>query len=142
MAFGNSSNLFRPGAQSNTNREDLPKAEFWLNVGYMVTVEIDEIKETRFVSLPIGIALDTMEQLNTNSGNASWSMFQQARNQLHVDIMEIAKTLKAGEEVILGGDASDSNQLCIQLRRVKGPSEAVNPADNPFARRASTITAS
>lgn len=113
-----------------------PKAEFWLNVGYNVNVDITDAQgattqETRFVSLPVGIALDTMNLLPTDSQNEGYRAFQTARNGLHDALMGVAKTLKAGEEKIIGG-TGNPGELVIQLRRVAAPATPVQAASNPF----------
>lgn len=113
-----------------------PKAEFWLNIGYNVNVEVTDAQgvvstESRFVSLPVGIPLDTMTLLPTDSQNEAYRAFQSARNGLHEAIMGVAKTLKAGEEKFLGGSGA-AGELVIQLRRVSGPAAPVQAAANPF----------
>lgn len=90
-------------------KQDLPKAEFWINIGYE-SDSVDEHGTHRFVSLPMGLPLDTMKLVETKSSNAGWAEFQAAKNDLHAQIMEAAKSLKAGDAVNLN--------LTIQLRRV------------------------
>lgn len=113
-----------------------PKAEFWLNIGYNVNVEVTDAQgvvntESRFVSLPLGIALDTMTLLPTDSQNEAYRAFQSARNGLHEAIMGVAKSLKPGEEKFLGGNGA-AGELVIQLRRVAGPAAPVAASVNPF----------
>lgn len=124
---------FIPGANNASNASNKPKADVWLNVGYTVEVDVLEngvtSKESRFVSLPFGIAFDTMELLNTNSQNVGFSAFQAARNDLHGQIMQVAKTMAPGEEKIIGGIAGG---LQIQLRRVAAPIGAPVASSNPF----------
>jgi len=105
-------------------KEDRPKANLWLNIGYSVEVDTAEGVEQRFVSLPVGIPLDTMEPLPTNSRNADFAAFQAARNNLHEQIMAAAQALQPGEEKILN--------LQIQLRRVNEESVAVDSSKNQF----------
>lgn len=102
----------------------LPKAEFWLNVGYYVKHETPEGVEDRFVSLPTGIPLDTQEALKTNSRSADYNNFNAARNDLHDQIMQVAGELEAGEERVLN--------LSIQLRRVSAEVAPAAGAANPF----------
>lgn len=121
------------GATAAANR---PKADFWLNIGYNVTVDVTDMngavsQENRFVSLPVGIPLDTMTLLPTDSQNEAYRAFQAARNGLHEAIMGVAKTLKPGEEKILGGQGNPG-ELVIQLRRVSAPVAPVQAAANPF----------
>lgn len=139
------SSLFRPMGTTSpqTASEDRPKAEYWLNVGYCVDVEVEAaskgkpaVTERRFVSLPVGIPLDTMELVNAQSRNTSWSMFQTARNELRDDLLKgAAEALQPGDDMIIAGDAEDPTSLCLQIRRVGGEIEPVATENNPFSRK-------
>lgn len=132
------SGLQFPTNLSNTAtpaRQERVKAEYWLNVGYVVSVQIVDASgvttnENRFVSLPVGIPLDTMTLLPTDSQNESFRAFQAARNGLHETLMGVAKTMQPGAERFIG-DSSPGN-LCIQLRRVAAPATPIQSAANPF----------
>ena len=132
------SGLQFPTNLSNTTtpaRQERVKAEYWLNVGYVVSVQVvdasgDTTNENRFVSLPVGIPLDTMTLLPTDSQNESFRAFQAARNGLHETLMGVAKTMQPGAERFIG-DSSPGN-LCIQLRRVAAPATPIQSAANPF----------
>lgn len=115
---------------NNSSKDDRPKAQFWLNIGYPVTVKNGEgVEEQRFVSLPTGIPLDTQEPLATNSRNAEFAAFQAARNNLHDQFMAVAAKLQPGEEKIIGlGDSG----LALQIRRVNEESAPVSNGNNPF----------
>lgn len=118
------------GDKSNTgkgSKADLPKAQFWLNIGYPVELDTPEGTEHRFVSLPMGIPLDTQEPLPTNSRNVSYAQFSAARNDLHSQIMAVAAQLEPGEEKELN--------LVIQLRRVNEEQADVSPDNNPMVRK-------
>ena len=114
---------------TNSSKDDRPKAQFWLNIGYPVTVKTESGEEQRFVSLPTGIPLDTQEALPTNSRNAEFAAFQAARNNLHDQFMAVAAKLQPGEEKIIGlGDSG----LALQIRRVNEASAPVSTEHNPF----------
>ena len=114
---------------NNSSKDDRPKAQFWLNIGYPVTVKTEAGEEQRFVSLPTGIPLDTQEALATNSRNAEFAAFQAARNNLHDQFMAVAAKLQPGEEKIIGlGDSG----LALQIRRVNVESAPVSTEHNPF----------
>lgn len=110
-----------PAASSNK-----PKAQLWLNIGYDSGV-VDDQGESRFVSLPVGIPLDTMEALPTNSRNQDYARFNAARNDLHDQIMAAAAKLNAGESTVLN--------LQIQLRRVNEDAPDVSAEGNQFVRK-------
>jgi len=136
MAFQSSTfartfgNLGNPSSAQRTY--DRPKAELWMNIGYSTEIENEETGkvEHRFVSLPRGIPLDSMEKLPTNSPNRLTAAFQGARNDLLEQIMDAAKLLEPGEERIIG----EAGGLQLQIRRVTGKVRAVKPSGNPFRR--------
>lgn len=112
---------------ASSSKDERPKAEFWLNIGYPVDVETSEGTEARFVSLPVGIPVDTMEKLSVKSSNEEFSALQSARNDLLDQIMEAAQKLNSGEEVTLN--------LELRLRRINADKPAISPENNPFVRR-------
>ena len=112
-------------AQSGA-RGDQPKAQWWLNVGYTAEGAGDN-GEDRFVSLPVGIPLDTQEHVSTNSRNDSYREFMSARNDLLDQVMEVCKTLAPGEDRILN--------LQIQVRRIAGEQAPVDASENRFGRK-------
>lgn len=135
-AFGAQSNNGAAQSQGGT-RADQPKAKVWLNVGYVVsnvpTGQVDDkgkaIVEDRFVSLPVGIPLDTMEKLPTNARNESFAQFQAARNDLYDQLMGEAEKLAPGEDLTIGIGAG----LSIQIRRVAEERQnIVSDESNPF----------
>ena len=121
MSFGKTET-----SSSSSKKDDKPKAQFWLNIGYQVEVPTDSGNEDRFVSLPQGIPLDTQEAVSTKSKNKDWQAFQVARNDLLSQMLKLAETLEPGEEKLLN--------LQIQLRRVSDEEEVTEVQGNPYAR--------
>lgn len=117
---------------SNTTNADKPKAQFWLNIGYLTDVKDENTGEMKFVSLASGIALDTMETLAVNSKNVGFANFQAARNDLRDQLIEAAKNLKPGEAAYIG-DTTQPVQM--QIRRVSEETAAVAGDSNPFSRK-------
>ena len=111
---------------AGTNKADLPKSKFWLNIGF-VAEGANEDSSDAFVSLPYGIPLDSMEPVKTASKNADFHAFQCARNDLLSQLQEYAKTLQPGEEVII--------ELQVQLRHVNEEVADVPATENRFARK-------
>ena len=103
-----------------------PKATLWLNAGYTTTVVVDGVQEERFVNLPMGMPVDTMELLPTNSRNAEFAQFRMAQNDLLNQIVELGKSLAPGEAKTIN--------LELQLRRVNEDVAPVPNGENPFAR--------
>ena len=114
---------FETTAKSNTSgrrnaqqASDRPAAKLWLNVGYDAN--------GRFVNLPVGIPVDTMELLPIRGQNEEWAQFQSARNDLLKAIQEAGDNLEPGAEVEV--------KLVVKLRKVNEEIE-VKPEDNEFA---------
>ena len=103
-----------------------PKATIWLNAGYTTTVVVDGVQEERFVNLPMGMPVDTMELLPTNSRNQEFAQFRMAQNDLLNQIMELGKSMAPGEAKTIN--------LELQLRRVNDDVAPVASGNNPFAR--------
>lgn len=120
-----------PTAAKDSAKADRPKAQFWLNIGYAVQVPVEGGgMEQRFISLPSGIPLDTMEELKTNSSNAMFAAMQAARNDLFKQLMAAAEKLEPGEDKIFGEEGT----LQIQLRHVREENAEISPEDNVFTR--------
>jgi hypothetical protein len=116
-------------ASADAGRADLPKAEFWLNVGY----EVGEpgTDDYRFVSLPIGIPVDTMKPIEIKTRNVEFGQFQSAQNDLLRQIQTKAAELAPGEAEVFG-----EGPLKIQLRRVNDPVTAPAADDsNPYSQK-------
>jgi hypothetical protein len=112
----NAANAAAPAPQAKK------RANFWLNVGLVKKVDGEEV----FLSLPLGIPLDTQDPLPTNSSNKDFAQMQAARNDLVEQLKAYAETMDAGEDVII--------DLQVQLRRVKDVEEvSVKPNENKFA---------
>ena len=120
---------FEAAAKTNNSRssnrvapQDRPAAKLWLNVGYDAN--------GRFVNLPVGIPVDTMETLPIRGQNEEWAQFQSARNDLLKAIQEAGDGLEPGAEVEV--------KLVVKLRKVNEEIE-VSKEDNPFAANLSSL---
>ncbi len=111
------------GARAASNEQ--PKAQLWLNIGYDVPAPTaEDPNATKFVSLPVGIPLDTMEPIKVNGQNADYNKFVDARNQLLASLIAGSASLAPGED--------DLVNLSIQVRRVSAPA-TVDSANNEMA---------
>ena len=110
------------GNNRRTQAQDRPSAKLWLNVGYDAN--------GRFVNLPVGIPVDTMEALPVRGQNEEWAQFQSARNDLLKAIQEAGDNLEPGAEVEV--------KLVVKLRKVNEEIE-VSKEDNPFATNLSSL---
>lgn len=111
-------------AATSTTKTDKPKAQFWLNIGYVAN---EGSEEEKFISLPTGIPLDTQEPLPTNSSNADFRAMRCAQNDLLEQLIEYAQNLEPGEEGIIN--------LQVQLRRVKAEVADIPADENKYARK-------
>ena len=114
-----------PKASTTTIVEEKVKSQLWVNVGYSIEVEGEQV----FVSIPMGIPVDSIKELPTNTRNAEFNMLNQARNQLLADIVAASEDLESGESHVL--------ELEVQLRRIdKEPDPLPAGSTNPFLRAA------
>lgn len=108
-----------------------PKAQIWMNLGYEIQVPAtDGTMETRFINLPMGLPLDTMEEVATTSTNEVFAAMQIAKNDLLKQLLAAAADLTPGGERIVN--------LQVQMRRVNDAAANVqltDPAVNPFLRK-------
>lgn len=113
------------GGGQQQAKQERPAANYWLNVGYTVQVTVEDgTIENRFVSLPVGIPLDTQKPVSTNSKNAETAALLAAKNNLLEQVNALAQTLQPGEERIVN--------LQLQLRRVNSDADVVSTVNNPF----------
>lgn len=115
---------FTFGQSNAAAKTDKPKAQFWLNIGYVAN---EGSEEEKFISLPTGIPLDTQEPLPTNSSNADFRAMRCAQNDLLEQLIEYAQNLEPGEEGIIN--------LQVQLRRVKAEAADIPADENKYARK-------
>ena len=130
----NTARVFGARSSAAAPSDERPKAQFWLNVGYVSKVK-DEDGTYRFVSLAQGIPLDNVETLATNSSNQNFAYFRQAQNELRDDLLAEAKQLKPGEDMILEAGPSG---LTFQIRRVRDE-QAAPTGDNPFRQKLQSV---
>lgn len=110
--------------------KEYTKAAIWLNIGYEVQVATtDGTLESRFINLPMGLPLDTMEEVKTNSSNDTFAAMQVAKNDLLKQLLAAAADLAPGAERIVN--------LQVQMRRVNESSSVAlsDPTVNPFLKK-------
>ena len=124
MAIESFAKTFGKTSASNAASESKPKAQFWLNIGYVAN---EGTEDEKFISLPTGIPLDTQEHLPTNSSNADFRALRCAQNDLLEQLVAFAEGLEPGEEGVI--------QLQVQLRRVKEEAAPIAADENKYARK-------
>lgn len=93
-----------------------PQAKVWMNVGYQV--------DDKFVNLPLGLAIDTMEPAEVRGQNEDWIMLQTARNELLKALQEAGDELKPGEEREI--------PLIVKIRHV-ADAKTIDKESNPLS---------
>lgn len=123
--------VFAPKSTAAATGTARPKAQIWLNLGYEIQVPTsDGTMETRFINLPMGLQLDTMEEVATTSSNEVFAAMQIAKNDLLKQLLAAAADLPPGGERIVN--------LQVQMRRVNNASAnaaLADPSVNPFLRK-------
>lgn len=113
-----------PSAAAESAKEERPQAKFWLNIGYEVAVkDADGVEGTRFISLPVGLPLDT-QQHRVTRGTGEVAQIISAGNDLLDDLIKAAQAIPAGETKLVN--------LQIQIRHVQEAS-AIPAGTNAFS---------
>lgn len=88
-----------------------PKAKVWLNVGYEAG--------GKFINLPIGLPVDTMDAADVRGQNVDWIKQRTAQNTLLEHLKKMGLSMVPGQEQTV--------HLEVRLRRVN---EEIEVADN------------
>lgn len=104
-------------------QDDRPSAQVWANIGYEVN--------GKFVNLPMGMPIDTMEEVLVRGQDEEWLQLQTARNELLKAVQEAGDNLEPGQEIVL--------PLEIRIRRVN-EQRVIEPGHNPFSMTNANLT--
>lgn len=131
IEFGKTFGAGSNETSTSNSRSDQPKAQVWLNIGF-IAQGAGPNGDDRFVSLPVGIPLDTQEPVNATSRNADYGQLQAARNDLLAELLKVAGDLEPGQDCIV--------DLQIQMRRVsEDRPQATVSEGSPYARKGSLV---
>lgn len=130
MAFDNtlnSTNLFAnnaPAAQQSNGAAAKPKSKLWANIGFVTQVQNDEgVTEERFVSLPFGLAIDTMNNTEVQRKDNMYKTLQIAENDLLESLKKLGLSMEPGQQTIIA-------DLKVQIHRVddreQAPTQRIN----------------
>lgn len=118
--------------QNNTSTPatDRPAAQHWLNIGKTMPVVNEKTGETeqKFISIPVGIPLDTMEAMETNGNSKSWKEQVGVKNAILKFLQEGAANLSPGEGELVEG-------LEIQIYSKGEKTAPVADADNSLLKQ-------
>lgn len=87
---------------NQSNGQDRARSKLWLNVGYDVN--------GKFVNLPIGLGIDTMEAAQVRGQNEDFVKLRTAQNELLKALQDLGAKFAPGQE-------QEINLIC-KLRRV------------------------
>lgn len=87
---------------SSNQQSERPQAKLWLNIGYHA--------EDKFINLPLGLPIDTMDPAPIRGQNEEFVQLRSAQNELLKALQDLGVKMAPGEEKDL--------VLTVQLRRV------------------------
>ena len=93
-SFGSSFN--NQSGEATSDNAVKPKAKFWINVG----IKIKKSDGTfEFISLPVGIAADTMRRNTIPTNKSEYAVKMTKQNQLLDDALSVFESLEPGESM-------------------------------------------
>lgn len=120
VVFGNNTN------SNDTSSNDKVVPQVYLNVGQTVDVPTgDGTTEKKFVSIPIGISIDTMTPTVARGKDPMWLAQVGIKNALLAQLQAFGENMKAGESEMVEG-------LELQILKRQAPAVAPAAADNPI----------
>lgn len=111
-----------PFAGLQTPSNERPKAKLWLNIGYDIN--------GKFINLPVGLPIDTMEAADVRGQNEDWIKQRTAQNELLKALQAHGAALAPGQEEIV--------TLTVKLRRVNEQME-IPAGTNEYAADLSSL---
>ena len=123
MSISPKLNIALKSQSSAAPAQEREKELFWANIGTEVQYENSAGEmETQFISLNYGIPLSSVPAMK-KGGNVHWNAICDAKDDMHAQLLEIAKNLAPGETCNI--------PITLQLRHV-GESPTVKSDENPF----------
>jgi len=105
--------------KTNTKQESKEKNSLWINVGIPVT--INGVLE--YINLPLGIPLDQVKELKTDTNNRELNQLNQARNKLLQTVLNDGLKQEPGSTYEL--------EMTVTIHRIK-EAEVINEEENPY----------
>jgi len=103
---------------------DRPKAQLYLRTGYTVT------GDDRFVNLPFGLPIDTMNELDVKGQKPEWIALRQGQNAYLRQMIALGLKLAPGEDRLIMSQPMGNITMQVRLYRVKAENEAVASVEN------------
>lgn len=103
-----------------TNTDERTSAKVWLNIGFVSQYK-DENDKNIFISLPKGIALDTMPDVKVGNKDSDYNSILSTKNELKAMLLKAAEGMAPGERQVIN--------LSVELYKVSEPVERESTAD-------------
>lgn len=103
-----------------TTDNERVNAKVWLNIGFVSDFK-DEDGKNVFISLPKGIALDTMTDVKVGNKDSDYNSILQTKNDLKAMLLKAAENMAPGERQIIN--------LQVEIYKVAEPTERVDNSD-------------
>jgi len=110
----------------SSDRDERPQAQVWVNIGKTLPVEQpDGTMKPTFISLPVGIPLDTTEPMPVRGNSKAWANQVAVKNAILKFLQEVGTGLEAGEGELIEG-------LEIQVYRRNTAQSEPSADENPL----------
>lgn len=103
-----------------TTNDERASAKVWLNIGFISEYK-DEDGKNIFISLPKGIALDTMPDVKVGNKDSDYNSILSTKNELKQMLLKAAESMAPGERQVIN--------LSVELYKVSEPVERESTAD-------------
>lgn len=103
-----------------TTNDERASAKVWLNIGFISEYK-DEDGKNVFISLPKGIALDTMPDVKVGNKDSDYNSILSTKNELKAMLLKAAESMAPGERQVIN--------LSVELYKVSEPVERESTAD-------------
>lgn len=113
-------NFINNSRKTVTTNEERVNAKVWLNIGFISEYK-DEDGKNIFISLPKGIALDTMPDVKVGNKDSDYNSILSTKNELKQMLLKAAESMAPGERQVIN--------LSVEIYKVAEPVERESTAD-------------
>ena len=113
-------NFINNSRKTVTADNERVNAKVWLNIGFISEYK-DENGKNIFISLPKGIALDTMPDVKVGNKDSDYNSILQTKNDLKAMLLKAAESMAPGERQVIN--------LSVELYKVSEPVERADNSD-------------
>lgn len=113
-------NFINNSKRAITNNDERVNAKVWLNIGFVSEFK-DEDGKNIFISLPKGIALDTMGDVKVGNKDSEYNNILQTKNDLKAMLLKAAEGMQPGERQVIN--------LQVEIYKVAEPVERADNSD-------------